>query len=124
MHVAFPNTFVTEAFIDEQKTKPELTKRIESSNKPLEKLDTAEYIANTIVKRVAKGDFAILSDFDTEVLWSNMLGSSPKRGLGVLDSVLGLLSGFFVWPVLRFTWTRMCRQAGKDTAAVKINGTK
>ncbi|KAL0942753.1 short chain dehydrogenase [Colletotrichum truncatum] len=117
VHCAFPNTFMTDAFMDEQKTKPELTKRIESSDGPIEKLKTkilpAEYIAEYIVGGVAKGDFALVSDFDTEVLWSNMLGSSPKRGLGFVDSILGLLSGFLVWPVLRYTWTRMCAQAHK-----------
>ncbi|KAK2007434.1 short chain dehydrogenase [Colletotrichum eremochloae] len=117
VHCAFPNTFMTEAFMDEQKTKPELTKRIESSDGPLEKLQSkipsAEFIAEYIVERVAKGDFAVVSDFDTEVLWSNMLGSSPKRGFGFVDSVLGLLSGFLVWPVLRYTWTRMCTQVQK-----------
>ncbi|KAK1977031.1 hypothetical protein LZ30DRAFT_763341 [Colletotrichum cereale] len=108
VHCAFPKTFMTDAFIDEQETKPELTKRIESSDGPLEKLKTripsAEYIAEYIVARVVKGDFAVVSDFYTEVLWSNMLGSSPKRGLGFVDSVLGLLSGFLVWTVLSISW--------------------
>ncbi|KAK2736917.1 short chain dehydrogenase reductase family [Colletotrichum kahawae] len=119
VHCAFPNTFMTDAFLDEQKTKPDLTKRIESSDGPIEKLKTkmlsAEYVAEYIVKGVAKGDFALVSDFDTEVLWSNMVGSSPKRGFGLVDSILGLLSGFLVWPILRFIWTRMCTQTQKKS---------
>ncbi|KAF0328282.1 short chain dehydrogenase [Colletotrichum asianum] len=117
VHCAFPNTFMTDAFLDEQKTKPDLTKRIESSDGPIEKLKTkmlsAEYVAEYIVRGVAKGDFALVSDFDTEVLWSNMVGSSPKRGFGFVDSILGLLSGFLVWPMLRYIWTRMCTQTQK-----------
>ncbi|KAF4419098.1 3-ketodihydrosphingosine reductase tsc10 [Colletotrichum fructicola] len=119
VHCAFPNTFMTDAFLDEQKTKPDLTKRIESSDGPIEKLKTkmlsAEYVAEYIVKGVAKGDFALVSDFDTEVLWSNMVGSSPKRGFGFVDSILGLLSGFLVWPILRYIWTRMCTQTQKKS---------
>ncbi|KAI8272615.1 3-ketodihydrosphingosine reductase tsc10 [Colletotrichum sp. SAR 10_98] len=119
VHCAFPNTFMTNAFLDEQKTKPDLTKRIESSDGPIEKLKTkmlsAEYVAEYIVRGVAKGDFALVSDFDTEVLWSNMVGSSPKRGFGFVDSILGLLSGFLVWPILRYIWTRMCTQTQKKS---------
>ncbi|CAI0642211.1 unnamed protein product [Colletotrichum noveboracense] len=119
VHCAFPNTFMTDAFLDEQKTKPDLTKRIESSDGPIEKLKTkmlsAEYVAEYIVRGVAKGDFALVSDFDTEVLWSNMVGSSPKRGFGFVDSILGLLSGFLVWPILRYIWTRMCTQTQKKS---------
>ncbi|KAF4906484.1 3-ketodihydrosphingosine reductase tsc10 [Colletotrichum viniferum] len=119
VHCAFPNTFMTDAFLDEQKTKPDLTKRIESSDGPIEKLKTkmlsAEYVAEYIVRGVAKGDFALVSDFDTEVLWSNMVGSSPKRGFGLVDSILGLLSGFLVWPILRYIWTRMCTQTQKKS---------
>lgn len=116
VHCAFPGSFLSDSFIAEQQAKPELTKHIEKTAWALEEVErripSADTIAERIIAGVAKGDFAICSDFETEVLWSNMIGPSPKRGWGVVDSLLGLLSGFVIWPVLRRNWDAMSARYG------------
>ncbi|KAI1087108.1 hypothetical protein F5B19DRAFT_476765 [Rostrohypoxylon terebratum] len=44
-----------------------------------------------------------------------MTGPSPKRGLGIVDSIMGLLVGWIVWPVLGRRGESMCRQDGKES---------
>jgi 3-dehydrosphinganine reductase len=43
-----------------------------------------------------------------------MVGLSPKRGLGIVDSLLSVVMGWFVVPVLRRRWERMCREDGSN----------
>lgn len=47
-----------------------------------------------------------------------MIGPSPKRGFGVLDSILGTVVGLFFWPVFRRRWDEMCRQDGIHNRAM------
>ena len=78
------------------------------------RIQSAEDIAKRIITAVGQGEFAIFTDFETTVLWSNMIGSSPKRGWGVIDFLLGILSGLVVWPILRRKWDAMCVEFGKE----------
>lgn len=110
----FANNFITPNFLHEQKSKPELTKRIEGTTGSLSELEKRypypEKIAPAIVAAVAKGDFAIMdTQMDTELVWANGVGISPKRGWGIVDSVLGVLMGIFIFPFYRRWWERMCR---------------
>lgn len=122
VHCAFPGSFLSDSFILEQQAKPELTKHIESTTGALEevrgRIPSAEATAERIIAGVAKGDFAICCDFETTVLWSNMIGPSPKRGWGVVDSLLGLLSGLVIWPILRHNWDAMSLRFGKPGATM------
>jgi 3-dehydrosphinganine reductase len=112
IHCAFPSNFVSPAFIDEQKSKPDLTKRIEgteaSASELERKLHSSEQVAKYIIGRVGQGDFAICSEFEAAVLFANMMGPSPKRGFGIVDSFLALLMTFFIWPVVRRRFDSMC----------------
>lgn len=97
--------------------KPELTKQIEGTTGSMAELEqrypSAEKVAQTIIAGVERGDFALCDDsMESGLLFANMIGPSPKRGLGVLDSVLATVVGLFIWPVFRRRWDKMCKQDG------------
>ncbi|KAI1209351.1 putative short chain dehydrogenase/ reductase [Annulohypoxylon truncatum] len=120
IHCAFPADFVSPGFVLEQKTKTPLTKRIQGLDRPFEELETrfpsSEKVATLIIAAVERGEFIICEDsFAASALFTNMTGPSPKRGLGIVDSIMGLLVGWVVWPVLRRRWESMCRQDGEES---------
>ena len=117
VHCAFPSNFISPALLEEQKSKPELTKRMEGTTGSMAELEqrfpSAEEVAQGIIAGVERGDFALCDDsMESGLLFANMIGPSPKRGLGVLDSVLATVVGLFVWPVFRRRWDKMCKQDG------------
>lgn len=123
VHSAFPSNFITDTFLQEQEKKPLLTKRIEGTTGSVEELQkkypSAEKVAAQIVAAVARGDFVICEDsFDSVLLFSNMIGPSPKRGLGIVDSFLAILVGLIVWPIVRRRWDALCRQDGPGSHKV------
>lgn len=74
---------------------------------------SAEKVAQKIIAGVERGDFALCNDsIESSLLFANMIGPSPKRGLGVLDSLLATVVGLLVWPVFRRRWDKMCKQDG------------
>ncbi|KAI1099371.1 putative short chain dehydrogenase/ reductase [Jackrogersella minutella] len=120
IHCAFPADFVSPGFVLEQKTKTPLTKRIQGVNLPFEELKakfpSSEKVASLTIAAVERGDFIICEgSFSASALFTNMMGPSPKRGLGIVDSILGLLMGWVVWPVLRRRWEGMCKQDGEES---------
>ncbi|KAI1379650.1 putative short chain dehydrogenase/ reductase [Hypoxylon crocopeplum] len=119
IHCAFPADFVSPGFVLEQQTKTPLTKRIQGLNRPFEELQaqfpSSEKVASLIIAAVGRGDFIICEDsFAASALFTNMTGPSPKRGLGIVDSLMGLLVGWVVWPVLRRRWEAMCIQDAEE----------
>ena len=119
IHCAFPSNFFSPAFLEEQKTKPELTKQIEgttgSTSELEQRIPSAEKVAKGIITAAARGDFALCDDsMESGLLFANMIGPSPKRGLGVLDSLLAILVGLLIWPLFRHRWEKLCRQNGMD----------
>ncbi|KAF4212325.1 hypothetical protein CNMCM6805_000305 [Aspergillus fumigatiaffinis] len=120
IHIAFPADFISPGFVLEQDTKPDLTKRIQGTNVATfaeleEKFPSSQKVAEGIVARVDKGDFIICEDsLSASLLFTNMVGLSPKRGLGIVDSLLSVVMGWFVVPVLRRRWERMCREDGSN----------
>ncbi|EAW13629.1 putative short chain dehydrogenase/reductase family oxidoreductase [Aspergillus clavatus NRRL 1] len=118
IHIAFPADFISPGFVLEQDTKPNLTKRIQGTDvatfAQLEaKFPSSEKVARGIIARVEKGDFIICEDsLAASFLFTNMVGLSPKRGLGIVDSLMGVVVGWLVVPILRRRWERMCRQDG------------
>ncbi|KAH8648722.1 short chain dehydrogenase [Tricladium varicosporioides] len=110
----FAHNFITPTFLIEQKNKPELTKKLEGSTGKLSDLEKkfpyAEKIAPTIVASVAKGDYAVMDNrMDPQLLWANMIGPSPRRGWGVVDTLLAGLMGIFLFPFVRRGWEKMCK---------------
>lgn len=115
IHCAFPANFISPAFLEEQKVKPLLTKRMEGTTGSIadmeKRLPSSRQIARGIIAGVEKGDFAICSDsVGAACLFANMTGPSPKRGLGIVDSILAPIVGLIVWPMLRRWWDEMCRR--------------
>ncbi|KAF2638708.1 hypothetical protein P280DRAFT_471272 [Massarina eburnea CBS 473.64] len=105
----FAHNFITPTFIEEQKNKPYLTKRIEGTTGELEELEKtgkfpyAAKIAPEIVAAIHKGDFAVMDGrFEPQFCWAISIGASPKRGLGIWDTCLALLA-FLVWPFIRWS---------------------
>lgn len=75
------------------------------------RIPSAEEVARGIVDGVERGDFALCEDsMESGLLFANIIGPSPKRGLGVLDSLLAIVVGLFVRPILRRRWDRMCKE--------------
>ena len=114
IHVAFPSNISTEGFFEEQKNKPQLAKEMEgsalSSAELEKKLPSAEKVARIILAGVEKGDFAVCDSFESGLLWANTIGPSPRRGLGIMDTLLALLVSMVIWPFQRRQWDSMCRK--------------
>jgi 3-dehydrosphinganine reductase len=111
----FAHNFITPAFIEEQKNKPELTKRLEGTTGNLEdlrktgKFPDAEKIAPEIVEAVAKGDFAVMDGrFEPQICWATAIASSPKRGWGIWDTLLAMLVSI-IFPFIRADWEKMVK---------------
>ncbi|KAI0193450.1 putative short chain dehydrogenase/ reductase [Astrocystis sublimbata] len=126
IHCAFPADFVSPGFYLEQKTKTDLSKRIQGlEGKTAEDLQgqfpSSDEMASLILGAVDKGDFIICNDsLGASLLFTNMVGPSPKRGLGILDALSGVLVGWLVWPVLRRRWESWCRDDGEQSRKASL----
>jgi 3-dehydrosphinganine reductase len=105
----FAHNFITPTFIEEQKRKPALTKRIEGTTGDIAALEKtgnfprAAKIAPEIVAAIDKGDFAVMDGrFESQLCWGVSISSSPKRGWGIWDTLLALLA-CIIWPIVRRT---------------------
>jgi 3-dehydrosphinganine reductase len=92
---------------------------MQGTNKTLEELETncpsSDKVASSIVSAVERGEFIICSEsLAASLLFTNMIGPSPKRGFGIFDSLIGILTGWIVWPVLRRRWEAMCKTDGYE----------
>ncbi|KAG6037964.1 putative secondary metabolism biosynthetic enzyme [Claviceps citrina] len=118
VHCAFPGDFLSPGFWLEQETKTPLTKRIQGTDRPLEQLaatcPSSDRVAELMIRAAENGDYIICKDSAAaSLLFTSMTGPSPKRGMGLADSLLGLLVGWIVWPVLRRRWEWMCAEDGE-----------
>jgi 3-dehydrosphinganine reductase len=110
IHSAYPADFVSPGFVLEQNTKTPLTKRIQGlSGQTLDELKakypSSEKVAGLVIAAVDRGDFVICDGFPiSSLLFTNMVGLTPKRGWGILDSMLGVLTGWFIIPYFRRKW--------------------
>ena len=115
VHSAFPGTFITESFLAEQASKPEITKIMEGSNFSDEiiqaRIPSALAIARKILHGLDKGYFSITSDWETALILNNMRGPSPRDNV-ILDLLLALIA-FFVWPFVRRDFDRKTRNYGR-----------
>lgn len=119
IHCAFPADFISPGFKLEQKTKTPLTKRIQGTNLNAAELEakfpSSEKVAALIIAAVDKGDFIICEDsLAASALFTNMIGLSPKRGWGIVDSLLSVVVGWLVMPFLRRRWEAMTKEDGEE----------
>ncbi|KAI9151265.1 putative short chain dehydrogenase/ reductase [Paramyrothecium foliicola] len=118
IHCAFPGDFLSPGFYLEQDTKMELTKRIQGlAGKSMAELEaqcpSSDKVASLIVAAVQRGNFIICEDsIAASLLFTSMVGPSPKRGWGIFDSCVGVVVNWVVWPVLRLQWQALCRRYG------------
>lgn len=116
--MAFPGDFVSPGFIKEQQTKVHLNKTIQGLHHPLEELTakfpTSEKVASMIIKAADRGDFAITYSLEQHALFANMMGASPKRGLGIVDTLLAPLMSWIIMPYFRWRWESITRHDGEE----------
>ncbi|PVH90412.1 hypothetical protein DM02DRAFT_678626 [Periconia macrospinosa] len=98
VRIFFTHILMINDALQMQTIKPELTKKFGSSlGTPAElakRCPSAERIAIEIVEAAEKGDFAVMdSGPNVQLIWANMMGTSPSRGWGFVDSVLASLMG-------------------------------
>lgn len=119
VHIAFPADFVSPGFVEEQKTKTPLTKRIQGTDRSLAELErkfpSSEKVASLVITAVDRGDYIICEDsWAASVLFAGMTGPSPKRGMGIMDAILSPVVTWIVWPYLRWKWEAMTRKDGEE----------
>lgn len=104
VHIAFPSNFISPSFVDEQENKPTLTKSLEGTEAPTselaKKLHSANHVAEYIAAAVDRGQYVICSEYEAALLFGAMVGLSPKRGLGIADSLVSMLA-VVAGPLLR-----------------------
>ncbi|CZT09431.1 related to 3-ketosphinganine reductase [Rhynchosporium agropyri] len=119
VHSAFPGTFITDSFLAEQASKPEITKIMEGSNVSDEKIRSTTQSASTIAAKILhgldKGYFSITSDWESALILNNMRGPSPRDNV-LLDLLLALVA-FLVWPFVRRDFDRKTRSYGRKHPA-------
>ena len=118
IHCAFPADFLSPGFYLEQDTKTPLTKRIQGTNHTLAELEakypSSEKVAAQIIAAAERGDFIICEDSTAaSLLFTAMMGPSPKRGWGIFDSLVSIPVGWVVWPYLRTQWEAEVRKDGE-----------
>ena len=97
IHIYFVSTINSKGFLEEQKTKPEITKKIEGN----ESSDSSpESRAISLLKGIEKGKFHITSDFITDIFRVSMIGISQSNNF-FLDSIL-LLFGWIMIGIWKF----------------------
>ena len=104
-HIFFPPTMYTPGFDEENKTKPAITRKIESTDEGL----TAEQAAQGLFKGVENGDFHITADLITNLFKASTRGSSP-RGNVLFETVLDIAA--WVGPLSRLARSSVCWSGG------------
>ncbi|KAI6000381.1 hypothetical protein F5J12DRAFT_845722 [Pisolithus orientalis] len=87
VHIFFPPTMYTPGFDEENKTKPSITRKIESTDEGL----TAEQAAAGLLTGVQRGDHHITADLITSLFRASTRGSAPRSNAFV-DTVLDLVA--------------------------------
>jgi 3-dehydrosphinganine reductase len=110
----FPHNFLTPTFLLEQDSKPALTKYIEATDgvtheELAKQIPSAGTVARELLIESASNDFAVLERrWVPQLLWGMMVGTSPRRGWGFIDMLLGLLASLLIWPINRYDIERKC----------------
>ncbi|KAJ5358897.1 3-ketodihydrosphingosine reductase tsc10 [Penicillium cataractarum] len=105
IHTVFPMGILSPGFDNEQKIKPELTKKLEEADKP----QTPEEVARITIAALERGEYLITTMFVGNIMKGTALGASPRNAI-VGDTLLSWLSNLVflqVIPDLRnkaFNW--------------------
>ncbi|CAI7644176.1 unnamed protein product [Penicillium palitans] len=118
IHTVFPMGILSPGFDNEQKTKPELTKKLEEADKP----QTPSEVAQISIRALERGEYLITTNFVGSVMKGTALGPSPKNSI-VGDTMLSWLSNLVflqVIPDLRskaFAWGKQNGLPGSTPAS-------
>jgi 3-dehydrosphinganine reductase len=105
IHTIFPMGILSPGFDNEQKIKPELTKKLEEADKP----QTPSEVAKISISALERGEYLVTTNFIGSIMKGTALGPSPRNSI-VGDTLLSWLSNLVflqVIPDLRgkaFTW--------------------
>jgi len=94
-HIYYAGNLDTAGFAEENKTKPEVTKKIEGVNSPL----PPAVAAQSLIAGIKRGQFAITSDFLTNVIRCGSMGISPGN-YPIIDLLLTLIAAIAM-PIFR-----------------------
>ncbi|KAG2143690.1 hypothetical protein DEU56DRAFT_733169 [Suillus clintonianus] len=116
-HIFFPPTVYTPGFDEERKTKPSITRMIESTDKGM----TAEQAAAALLAGVENGHVHITADLLTSFLRASTRGSAPRSN-AALDFVLDLIAliGMPLWR--RLTYKQVLAHREEHQEYLRQNG--
>lgn len=92
-----PGAMDTEGYAIEESIKPDLVKQIEGPSAAI----SAEDAAQIVFSQLRKGEDVVYTDTVTWMLGTMMLGTSPRWGFGILQTLVGLLLVLF-GPIIRW----------------------
>jgi 3-dehydrosphinganine reductase len=113
VHCSFPAGILSPGWDEEEKTKPEITRKLEGPGGA----ESPETVAKAIIDRLERGHKHITYEFvgtmlkvhfHTTLLTKNMMQGMTERDNAIWDSFTGIL-GSIIWPVVRFDWRRQIR---------------
>ncbi|KAJ9201272.1 hypothetical protein DTO164E3_3579 [Paecilomyces variotii] len=103
IHTVFPMGISSPGFENEEKLKPELTKKLEEADKP----QTPEEVARISIKALERGDYLITTMLVGHLLKGTSLGPSPRNNI-LLDTITSWASNLIFLGVIpdlsRKTW--------------------
>lgn len=103
VHTIFPMGISSPGFENEEKLKPELTKKLEEADKP----QTPEEVASIAIKALERGDYLITTMLVGHLMKGTSLGSSPRNNI-LLDTLTSWASNLIFLGVIpdlaRKTW--------------------
>lgn len=90
VHVILPATILGEAFDEEQRIKPDVTKMLEGPDEG----QTAEVVARNAIRGLESGQELVATDLMTRFVMSGYLGASVRGGFwkGLVDWIIGCLA--------------------------------
>lgn len=97
----FPGNFQSEGFEEEQKTKPEITKKIEGPSNPI----PGDECAEMIIDQLSKGYDTITTDFVGWVLGTTSLGVFLPRQWGFFQVIIGFFI-LLIGPIVNWVINR------------------
>ncbi|CDK24285.1 unnamed protein product [Kuraishia capsulata CBS 1993] len=101
---AFPGNFMSEGFVEEEKTKPEITKQIEGPSEAI----SADKCAEIIFRAIDKGYDYITTDTPGYLLSTFVLGNSPRQ-FWVFQVIIAFFVSLFA-PIANVFVNRMIKK--------------
>ncbi|RCK66366.1 3-ketodihydrosphingosine reductase TSC10 [Candida viswanathii] len=102
----FPGNFQSEGFEEEQKTKPEITKKIEGPSNPI----PGDECAEMIIDQLRKGYDTITTDTVGWILGTSSLGVFLPRQWGFFQVIIGFVI-LIIGPIVRWVINRDIRNS-------------